>query len=61
MKNEELKMQRMKGQELVSLLILINIMVKNGVFRACAALLGTKRIIIAIGKKGRCLIVEYTK
>jgi len=42
MKNEELKMQRMKGQDLVNLLILINIMVKNGVFRACAALLGTK-------------------
>ena len=48
----------MKGQDLVNLLILINIMVKNGVFRACAALLGTKRIIIAIGKRGRWLIVE---
>ena len=39
MKNEELKMQRMKGQELVNLLILINIMVKNGIFRAYIVLL----------------------
>ena len=58
MKNEELKMQSMKGQDLVNLLILINIIVKNVFFRACVALLGTKRIIIAIGKRGRWLIVE---